>query len=83
MNKGQFSLTSIIVAGITGVLGLAGVWITSNSKINREVGDVRQEAAIIKTTEDLHYKELKNLVEGTDKKVDKIGNKLDMLIERK
>lgn len=83
MNKGQIGFTTIVVASITGILGIVGVWIQANSKINQEIYGVKQEAAVIRNTEDLHYKELRNLVQTTDKKVDKISDKLDMLIDKK
>ena len=59
MNRGQFSLWAIMIpAGATVLASAFGAWGMSSLR----VGAIDTQVQIVKTTEELHYKELKESV---------------------
>ena len=85
-NKGQFQIGFMGLI-ITGSLTLAGVIgssiITSWATISKKTSEIDKEVALIKNTEELHYKELKELLGTTNTNIMNIGNKLDKVLEKK
>jgi len=66
---GQISvMVAIIGAGATILTSVIGSWITSNNRVS----EIDKEMAIVKTTEDLHYKELVDKFGDMNKRFDKL-----------
>ena len=57
MNKGQSTI--IIVGIIAAVATIGGSWLTGWFGASKRVGEIEKNVAIVKTTESLHYMELK------------------------
>lgn len=71
ITKGQIIITILTIIG-----SLFGATITAWSTTNSKTIEIDKKAEIIKTTEDLHYKEV-------EKRLSKIEEKIDFLIEKK
>lgn len=61
MISGVGLIASLFVGYFGGIIGQ-----------NEKLADTKQEIAIVKTTEDLHYKEIQKILERIEKKLDTI-----------
>ena len=64
-------MTSIIAAGGMIIASIFASWATANNR----VGQAETKIEVIKTTEDLHYKEVQKQLDGIDKKLDTLIGK--------
>lgn len=59
--KGIIPIIPLVIGGVfTLFASVGGAWITASASAQREIGNVNTELQIVKTTEGLHYKELKD-----------------------
>lgn len=73
-NKGQIPFISVVIGGVlTAVTAWGGAWITGSMSASRELFKVNTDLQVVKTTEDLHYKEVVKILERIEKNIDKIA----------
>ncbi len=63
-----------VFGGISLVLAsVGGAWASSSAAANKELSNFNTELQVVKTTEMLHYTEVKELLIGIKEQVDKIA----------
>ena len=70
----NITIAQAIIGGISLFLSsIGGAYMTGSVAANKELSNTNTKVEVIKITEELHYKELKELLTSIDQKIDRIA----------
>lgn len=64
--------TTIIIATIGALAAIGGAWLTAQTTADQQVAQIETKVEVVKTTENLHYLEVKDSLGRIEKKLDMI-----------
>lgn len=83
-NKGQIlGITGLVIGGMfTLFASVGGAWVSAGASVQKEISKVNTVVQVVKTTEELHYKELKEDTKEIKKNLENISSQLQILINK-